>query len=338
MKVYKVDVAHRWFLQETPEVPTYSLVMEGINETTVSEFILLGVSERRDLQPLIFAGLLATYLVNVMSNALLLGAVWIDSQLHSPMYFLLSHLAVVDVSFASITIPQALVHSLTQNQAISYSRCMAQVFLFLCTGNMEGYLLAIMAFDRYMAICNPLSYAAVVTRALCLKMVGTSCVMVTLNSLLHTTLVARLHYCSNRLAHFFCDLPTLMRLSCTRPFLNEMALFTEGVISVLSPFVFILASYALIGVSLCHQHSVSQLRKALSTCGSHLTVVLLFYGTVAWLYFRPAASFDLFRDRMMALFYTVVAPALNPLIYSLRNKEVLSAIRRAWRKVLAHGP
>ncbi|KAM7134255.1 olfactory receptor 1f45-like [Macrochelys suwanniensis] len=309
--------------------------MDDANWTSVSEFMLLGLSERQDLQPLIFAGLLATYLVNLAGNSLLLGAVWADPRLRSPMYFLLSQLAVVDVSFASITLPQALVHALTQHRAVPFASCMAQLFIFMAVGNMEGYLLAAMAYDRYVAICNPLRYAAVVTRPLCLKMAAVSWAVVIPHSLLHTVMAARLRYCSRRLQHFFCDLPPLLHLSCTRPFSNELAAFTEGVLVVLAPFAFILASYARIGVAVGRLRSAQALRKALSTCSSHLAVVTLFYGTVAWLYFRPASSYDQERDRQVAIFYTAVAPALNPLIYSLRNKDVTAALRRARRKVLA---
>ncbi|XP_067408426.1 olfactory receptor 1f45-like [Emydura macquarii macquarii] len=311
--------------------------MDNANRTSVSDFVLLGLSERQDLQPLIFAGLLATYLVNLVGNSLLLGAVWADPRLRSPMYFLLSQLAVVDMSFTSITLPQALVQALTQRRAVPFARCMAQLFLFLAMGNMEGYLLAAMAYDRYVAICDPLRYVAVVTWALCLKMAAASWAVVIPHSLLHTIMAARLHYCGRRLQHFFCDVPPLLHLSCTRPFSNELVVFTEGALVVLAPFAFILASYARIGVAVGRLRSAHGLRKALSTCGSHLAVVTLFYGTVAWLYFRPASSYALGRDRQVAVFYTVVAPALNPLIYSLRNKEVAAALRRAGRKVLAWG-
>ncbi|CAM4691181.1 unnamed protein product [Lepidochelys olivacea] len=311
--------------------------MDYANWTSVSEFVLLGLSERRDLKPLIFAGLLTTYLVNLAGNSLLLGAVWADPQLRSPMYFLLSQLAVLDMSFASITLPQALVHALTQHRAIPFASCMAQLFLFMAVGNMEGYLLAAMAYDRYVAICNPLRYAAVVTRPLCLKMAAASWAVVIPHSLLHTIMATQLRYCSHYLQHFFCDLPPLLHLSCTRPFSNELAAFTEGVLVVLAPFIFILASYACIGVTVGRLRSAHGLRKALSTCSSHLTVVTLLYGSVAWIYFRPASSYVQERDQQVAIIYTAVAPALNPLIYSLRNKDVAAALRRARRKILARG-
>nr|XP_006119623.1 olfactory receptor 1J1-like [Pelodiscus sinensis] len=309
--------------------------MAEANWTSISEFVFLGLSERQDLQPLIFAGLLATYLVNLVGNSVLLLAVWADPQLHSPMYFLISQLAVVDMSFASVTLPQALVHILTQHRAIPFASCMGQVFVFLAVGNMEGYLLAAMAYDRYVAVCDPLRYAAVGTRSLCLKMAAASLAVVIPHAILHTVMAAQLRYCGNRLQHFFCHVQSLLRLSCTRPLVHEMVVSTEGVMVVLAPFTFILASYVRIGVSVARLRSAQALRKALSTCGSHLTVVFLTYGTVLWLYFRPDASNTPGYKQQVTFFYTAVVPTLNPLIYSLRNKDVAAALARAKRKVLA---
>ncbi|XP_006119625.2 olfactory receptor 1J1-like [Pelodiscus sinensis] len=311
--------------------------MDKANWTSVSEFVFLGLSERQDLQPLIFAGLLATYLVNLVGNSVLLLAVWADPQLHSPMYFLLSQLAVVDMSFASITLPQALVHALTHHRTVPFASCMAQLFLFMAVCNMEGYLLAAMAYDRYVAVCDPLRYSAVVTRSLCLKMAAASWVVVISHALLNTIMAAQLRYCGNRLQHFYCNLQILLRLSCTRPIVHELVVFTEGVLVVLAPCAFILASYVRIGVAVSRLRSAQALRKALSTCGSHLTVVILFYGTVILPYLRPNSSNAQEHDRVAAIFYTAVAPALNPLIYSLRNKDVAAALTRVRRKFLARG-
>uniref|UniRef100_K7F1I9 Olfactory receptor n=1 Tax=Pelodiscus sinensis TaxID=13735 RepID=K7F1I9_PELSI len=311
--------------------------MAEANWTSVSEFVLLGLSERQDLQLLIFGGLLATYVLNLAGNSMLLVLIWADPQLASPMYFLLSQLAMVDMGLASITLPQALVNTLSQHRVIPFASCLAQLFLYLAVDNMEGYLLAIMAYDRYMAVCDPLRYAAVVTRSLCLKMAAASLAVVISHGLLHAVMTARLRYCGNSVQHFFCDVPPLLRLSCTRPFASELVISTQGVLVVLGPFAFILASYARIGVAVARLRSAQALRKALSTCGSHLTVVLLMYGSVAWFYFRPASSHALGHDWEVAVFYTVVAPALNPLIYSLRNKDVAAALRRTGRKVLARG-
>nr|XP_006115184.1 olfactory receptor 1J1-like [Pelodiscus sinensis] len=272
--------------------------MDVGNWTSVSEFVLLGLSEQQDL--LIIVVLLVTYLVNLAGNSLLLGLVVTDPELCSPMYFLLSHLAVVDMSFASISLPHSLVHALTQHRAVSFTSCMAQLFMFFSVGNMENYLLAAMAYDRYVAVCDPLRYAAVVTRSLCLKMVAASWAVVIAHALLHTVMAANLRYCSNRLQHFFCDIRPLLLLSCARPcdmrpllllscarpITTEMVTYTVGFSVWLSPFAFILASYVRIGVAVARLRSAQGLSKALSTCGSHLTMVLLTFSIVMWLYFH----------------------------------------------------
>ncbi|XP_075770997.1 olfactory receptor-like protein DTMT [Pelodiscus sinensis] len=307
--------------------------MAEANWTSISEFVLLGLSERQDLQQLIFAGFLVTYLLNLAGNSMLVGLVWTDPQLHSPMYFLLSQLSMVDMGLVSIILPQALVHTLTQHRAIPFASCMAQLFILLAVGNMQDFLLAAMAYDRYMAICNPLRYAAVVTRFLCLKIVAASWVVVILHALLHAVMAARLRYCSNRLQNFFCNLQLLLRLPCTRPFANEMVISTVSLLVTVVPFTFILVSYACIGVTVVRLRSAQVLHKALSTCSSHLTVVLLMYGSELWFYLHPDSSNSPHKQQV-TFFYTSVVPTLNPLIYSLRNKDVAAALRRAKMKVL----
>nr|XP_025037210.1 olfactory receptor 1361-like [Pelodiscus sinensis] len=309
--------------------------MDEGNWTSISEFVLLGLSKEQDL--LIIVVLLVTYLVSLAGNSLLLGLVVTDPQLCSPMYFLLGHLAVVDMSFTSISLPQALVHALTQHRAISFTSCMAQLFMFFSVGNMENYLLAAMAYDRYVAVCDPLRYAAVVTRSLCLKMVAASWAVVIPHALLYTVMAAKLSYCGNRLQHFFCDLPPLLLLSCTRPLTIELVLSTEGVLVALGPFAFILASYVRIGVAVARLRSAQGLRKALSTCGSHLTMVLLTFSIIIWLYFRPDSSDTEGHDQQVSFLDTALVPTLNPIVYSLRNRDVAAALRRAGRKVLAWG-
>uniref|UniRef100_K7F2P8 G-protein coupled receptors family 1 profile domain-containing protein n=1 Tax=Pelodiscus sinensis TaxID=13735 RepID=K7F2P8_PELSI len=293
--------------------------MDEANWTSVSEFVFSGVSDRQELQPLIFAGLLATYLVNVIGNSMLLGLMWANPLLRTPMYFLLSQLAIADMCMVSVIVPQALVHILTQHGAISFTGCMVQLFICVAMGNMGGYLLA------------------VVTWSLCLKMVAASWAVVIPHALLHTIMIAELHYCGNRLQHFFCDLPPLLLLSCTRPITIELVIYTEGFLVVLTPFAFILASYVRIGVAVARLRSTQALRKALSTCSSHLTVVLLSYGTLVWLFFHPDSSSIPGYKQQVTFFYTAVVPTLNPLIYSLRNKDVAAALRRAKKKILTWG-
>ncbi|XP_057576578.1 olfactory receptor 1361-like [Hippopotamus amphibius kiboko] len=307
------------------------------NRTEVTEFVLLGLSSWPEMQPVIFGIVLPMYLVAFMGNALLVIVALSDPKLQTPMYFLLSQLSFIDIFLTTITVPQMLVHTLSVNRTISFSCCMTQLFFFMAVGSMEGHLLAAMAYDRYVAICNPLRYSAIVSRHLCLCIMLTSWVVVSLNSLLYSVLVTCLSFCGNQVTHFFCDITPLLKLSCTRPVVNEMLIFTEGVAVVVSPFFFILGSYACIGVAIAHMHSVAALCKALSTCSSHILVVLLLYGSVIRMYLRPSSSYDLDQDRQVAIFYTVVTPMLNPLIYSLRNQEVKGALRRLFRKLCISG-
>ncbi|XP_075771005.1 olfactory receptor 1J1-like [Pelodiscus sinensis] len=253
------------------------------------------------------------------------------------MYFLLSQLSMVDIGLVSIILPQALVHTLSQHRAIPFVSCMAQLFSYMVVVNMEGYLLAAMAYDRYLAVCDPLRYAAVVTRSLCLKMAAASLAVVIPHGLLHTIMAAQLRYCGNRLQHFLCHMQSLMSLSCTRPVTKELVVSTEGVLVVGAPFAFILASYTRIGVAVARLRSAQALHKALSTCGSHLTVVTLTYSTVVWLYYHADSSNTPGQKQQVTFLYTSVVPTLNPLIYSLRNKDVAAALRRAKRKALTWG-
>uniref|UniRef100_A0A8D1Y2E8 G-protein coupled receptors family 1 profile domain-containing protein n=1 Tax=Sus scrofa TaxID=9823 RepID=A0A8D1Y2E8_PIG len=275
--------------------------------TEVTEFVLLGLSIWPEMQPVIFGIVLTMYLVAVMGNSLLVIVALSDPKLQTPMCFLLSHLSFIDIFLTSITVPQMLAHMLSGNRTISFNCCMIQLFFFMAVGSMEGHLLVAMAYNHYVAICDTLRYSASISCLLCLCITLTSWVVISLNSLLFSVLVPRSTFCGNQVTHFFCDITPLLKLSCTRPVVNEMLIFTEGVAVVVSPFFFIL---------------VAVLRKALSTCSSHILVVLLLYGSVIRMYLRPSSSYDLDQDRQVAIFYTVVTPMLNPLIYSLRNQEV----------------
>ncbi|XP_038598823.1 olfactory receptor 1J2-like [Tachyglossus aculeatus] len=300
-----------------------NLTMDPQNQSTVTEFILLGLSSSTELQPIIFMLILTMYLINLAGNSLIVTVAWTDPKLKTPMYFLLSQLSCVDMAFSSITVPQFLVHIFSKHKAIPYGSCFVQMAFFLAVGNMEGYVLATMAYDRYVAVCMPLHYAAVMTQELCMRMMVGSWVLVTLHGALHGIRLSVASYCNNRILHFFCDIPFLVSLACPKPFLNDPVVFTEGISVVVSPFLFILASYTRIGATVIRLHSAEGLRKAVSTCGSHVLVVTLFYGTVIRLYFQPPGHSSLEQDRRVAVFYTVVSPMLNPLIYSLRNLLLL---------------
>lgn len=213
------------------------------NRTEVTEFVLLGLSSWPEIQPVIFGIVLAMYLVAVLGNALLVIVALSDPRLQTPMYFLLSQLSFIDIFLTTITVPQMLVHTLSVNKTISFNHCMIQLFFFMAVGSMEGHLLAAMAYDRYVAICDPLRYSTIISRHFCLRITLTSWVVVSLNSLLYSVLVTRLTFCGNQVTHFFCDITPLLKLSCTRPVVNEMLIFTEGVAVVVSPFFFILVTY-----------------------------------------------------------------------------------------------
>uniref|UniRef100_K7FHA4 G-protein coupled receptors family 1 profile domain-containing protein n=1 Tax=Pelodiscus sinensis TaxID=13735 RepID=K7FHA4_PELSI len=253
-----------------------------------------------------------------------------EGRCNSSVCYVAADTSMVDMGLTSITLPHALVQAQTHHWTVPFNSCMAQVFLYLAVGTMELYLLAVTQSLCLKMVVNPLRYAAVVTqRSLCLKMAAASLALVISHAILHTVMAAQLRYCGNRLQHFFCNLQILLRLSCTRPIVHELVVFTEGVLVVLAPCAFILASYVRIGVAVSRLRSAQALRKALSTCGSHLTVVTLFYGTVILPYLRPNSSNAQEHDRVAAIFYTAVAPALNPLIYSLRNKDVAAALTRS---------
>ncbi|XP_021011302.1 olfactory receptor 1361-like [Mus caroli] len=303
------------------------------NRTEVTEFVLLGLSSQPEMQPVIFGVVLIMYLMAVLGNTLLVLVACSDPKLHTPMYFLLSQLSLIDISLTTIIVPQMLVHTLSVNRTISYNCCMTQLFSFMTVGSMEVHLLGAMAYDRYVAICDPLRYSAIVSHSLCLRITLTSWVVVSLNSLLYSVLVTRLTFCGNKVTHFFCDITPLLKLSCTRPVVNEMLIFTEGVAVVVSPFFFIFGSYVRIGIVIAHMHSVAALQKALSTCSSHVLVVMFLFGSLVHMYLKPSSSYNLEQDRQVAIFYTLISPMLNPLIYSLRNQEVKGALWRLFGKL-----
>ncbi|XP_028610591.1 olfactory receptor 1L3-like [Grammomys surdaster] len=303
------------------------------NRTEVTEFVLLGLSSQPEMQPVIFGIVLIMYLMAVLGNTLLILVACSDPKLQTPMYFLLSQLSLIDISLTTIIVPQMLVHTLSVNRTISYNCCMTQLFSFMTVGSMEVHLLGAMAYDHYVAICDPLRYSAIVNHSLCLRITLTSLVVVSLNSLLYSVLVTRLTFCGNQVTHFFCDITPLLKLSCTRPVVNEILIFTEGVAVVVSPFFFIFGSYIRIGIAIAHMHSVAALQKALSTCSSHVLVVMFLFGSLVHMYLKPSSSYNLEQDRQVAIFYTLISPMLNPLIYSLRNQEVKGALRRLFRKL-----
>ncbi|XP_064346944.1 olfactory receptor 1J21-like [Camelus dromedarius] len=302
-------------------------VMRRENQSSVSEFLLLGLPIRPEQRGMVFALSLGVYLTTVLGNLLIILLIRLDSRLHTPMYFFLSHLALTDVSFSSVTAPKMLVNTQTQNHSISYAGCISQVYFFLMLGCLDSFLLTSMAYDRYVAICHPLHYMTIMSQSLCFLLVIVSWVLSSASAILHTLLLARLSFCGdNALPHFFCDLSTLLKLSSSDTTVNELFILTVGVLVITLPLLCILVSYGRIGATILRVPSTKGICKALSTCGSHLSVVSLYYGTIIGLYFFPSDDSSNDKDVIVALLYTLVTPMLNPFIYSLRNRDMKGAL------------
>ncbi|XP_053157846.1 olfactory receptor 1B1-like isoform X2 [Hemicordylus capensis] len=306
--------------------------MDCENGTDIVEFVLLGLSTQPEHQPLFFLIFLLMYLAGLLGNTMMIVLITLDSRLQTPMYFLLRSLSVVDMGFISVTVPQMLAHLISSSKTIPFYSCMAQFFFFYVFGVTDLLMVSVMALDRYVAICNPLHYVAVMNQKVCGNLVAGCWIVSTLHSMLHSGLLLRLSYQgNNHLSHFFCDHEPLLQLSCSDTSINETAIFFEGGLIILGPFVFIIVTYARI-VAAVIKFSSSGRRKAFSTCGSHLTMVVLLYGAIIGVYFQPASSYSAQRGAVFAVMYTVITPMSNPYIYSLRNKDVKGALRHLLRK------
>ena len=309
-----------------------------LKNQTVLEFHLMGLSENPDLQPTLFGLFLSMYLVTVFGNLLIILAIVSDSRLHTPMYFFLCNLSLVDILFSSTTVPKMLVNIQTQSTAIPFAGCLAQMYAFHLFGTMDSFLLAVMAIDRLVAIAYPLHYSVLMSPHVCGLLVSGPWVITNLQSLVHTCLMAQLTFCAgSEIPHFFCDLMPLLKLSCSDTHTNELVIFAFGIIMGLSPLSCILVSYICIFRAVFRIPSAQGKWKAFSTCGSHLTVVSLFYGTIFAVYLQPASPTSSQKDKIAALMWGVVIPTLNPFIYSLRNKDMKAALRKLGSKaVLSH--
>ncbi|XP_062072394.1 olfactory receptor 1P1-like [Lepus europaeus] len=308
--------------------------MERENQTSVFEFLLWGLSERPEQQGVLFLLFLWMYVVTVAGNLLIILAIGTDRRLHTPMYFFLASLSWADILFTSTTVPKALVNIHTHSRAISYSGCLAQLYFFLTFGDMDIFLLATMAYDRYVAICLPLHYRMIMSLRRCALMVTACWILTTLVAMTHTFLIFQLSFCSTKvIPDFFCDLEPLMKVSCSDTQANELVLLFLGGAVILIPFLLILVSYLRIASAILRVPSAQGKRKAFSTCGSHLAVVALFFGTVIRAYLCPSSSSSnsVKEDTAAAVMYTVVTPLLNPFIYSLRNKDMKQALVRLLR-------
>ncbi|XP_008561416.1 PREDICTED: olfactory receptor 1L8-like [Galeopterus variegatus] len=299
------------------------MTIERLNQTSsVSEFILLGLSSRPEDQKPLFVLFLPMYLVTITGNLLIILAIRSDPQLHTPMYFFLSFLSFTDICLTTTIVPKMLVNFLSEKKTISYAGCLTQMYFLYALGDSDSCLLAVMAFDRYVAICNPFHYITTMSHHRCVLLVPFSCSLAHLHSLLHTLLLNLLTFCdSNIIHHFLCDINPLLKLACSSTFVNEIVIMAEGSVVLVTPFLCITFSYIRILITILKIPSAAGKRKAFSTCSSHLTVVTLFYGSIFYEYLHPLSSYSV-RDRVVAIVYTVLTSMLNPFIYSLRNKDM----------------
>ncbi|XP_075700700.1 olfactory receptor 5V1-like [Rhinoderma darwinii] len=274
------------------------------------------------------------YLLILSGNLLLIIVVRCNSRLQTPMYFFLSNLSFVDICFSSTVVPKMLVNTLSRDRSISYSGCAAQMYFHLALGATECLILAVMAYDRYTAICKPLQYTIIMNKNLCLSLVGGCWAMSFLNSFILTFFTFQLPYCrSNLVSHFFCEMPPLLRLSCRDIWFNEVAEYISGVLIAFGSCLLISVSYLYITMTILKLRSTKERQKAFSTCASHIAVVALYYGTVMFMHLRPRSSYSPEQDRIVSILYTVVTPMLNPIIYSIRNKDIKESIKKTMSKL-----
>ncbi|XP_010626422.3 olfactory receptor 5W2 [Fukomys damarensis] len=311
--------------------------MDKGNCSSLTEFFLLGITSNPAMKVALFTTVLPVYLISVLANLGMIMLVRVDTQLHTPMYFFLSHLSFSDLCSSSAVGPRMLADLFTQkNRSIPFVGCALQLFFLYMFVDIECLLLAVMAFDRYKAISSPLLYTVDMSSRLCSVLVASVYLLGVADSVIHTSLAFHLCFCgSNEINHFFCDVPPLLLLSCSDTQVNELVIFTIFGFIELSTISGVLISYCYIILSVLKIRSAKRRFKAFSTCASHLTAVSVFQGTMLFMYFRPSSAYSLDQDKMTSLFYTLVIPTLNPLIYSLRNKDVKEAIKRLKNKIFS---
>ncbi|XP_065451861.1 olfactory receptor 5AR1-like [Chrysemys picta bellii] len=299
------------------------------NHTAVTEFVLVGFTQDPKLQVILLVLFLLIYLLILVENLTLVTLIRIDSRLHTPMYFFISNLALLNVGYATIITSSILITLVSARKVILFSGCALQ-FFFLCIAlSCECYLLGAMAYDRFTAICNPLLYTIIMSKRFCVLLVLGSYLVGCVNAIVQSIFIFRLSFCnSNVINHFFCDVPPLLKLSCTDTRITDIVHFTCSAVVVTPTILIILISYIYILVAILRINSALGQRKAFSTCASHLTAVTIFYGTGSFMYLRPSSKYLMDQDKIISLFYTLMIPMLNPLIYSLRNMEVKKAFTR----------
>ncbi|XP_004688281.1 PREDICTED: olfactory receptor 7A17-like [Condylura cristata] len=311
--------------------------METSNNTKISIF-LLGLSDEPQLQSLIFGSFLSMYLLTVFGNLLIILAVSSDSHLQTPMYFFLCNLSLVDICFTSTTIPKMLQNIHTQSKVTTYEHCITQIYFLVLFSVLDVFLLTVMAYDRFVAICHPLHYTVIMNPRLCGLLVLLSWILSALNALLESLMVLRLSFCADlEIPHFFCEIDRMIPLACSDTFVNNMVMYFAALLLGGGPFICIIYSYSKIVSSIRKISSAQGKYKAFSTCASHLSVVLLFYCTILGVYLSSAATHSSRSSAIASVMYTVVTPMLNPFIYSLRNKDIKRALKRFFVKEITNG-
>ncbi|XP_008849900.1 olfactory receptor 2AG2-like [Nannospalax galili] len=309
--------------------------MDILNSTLGNGFLLVSILDDSGAPELLCATIMAMYFLALTSNGLLLLVITMDTRLHVPMYLLLGQLSLMDLILTSVITPKAVMNFLLRDNTISFGGCALQIFLELVLGSAEDLLLAFMAYDRYVAICQPLNYTTLMSSRVCWLMVATSWILASMSALGYTTYTMQYSFCKSRqIRHWFCEIPPLLKLACADTSRYELMVYLMGVIVLLLPLTAILASYTLILFTVLNMPSNEGRKKALVTCSSHLTVVGMWYGGASFMYVLPSSFHSPKQDNISSVFYTIVTPVLNPLIYSLRNKEVTGAVKRVLGKHL----
>ncbi|XP_047587812.1 olfactory receptor 2AK2-like [Lutra lutra] len=299
------------------------------NQSVETYFILFGLFQYGQMDTLLFVAIVILFSVALMGNIILMLLILLDTRLHTPMYFLLSQLSFIDMMYISTTVPKMMTNFLSNSKTITFLGCEVQTFVFLALGGTEALLLGFMSYDRYVAICHPLHYPVLMSKRICWFMVTCTWTSASINALLHTLYVFQLPFCRSQIInHFFCEIPSLLPLVCQDTSQYEHTVLLSGLIILLLPFMAILSSYARVLTVVFQMSSGIGQTKAVSTCSSHLIVASLFYVTTLYTYTRPHSLHSPEQDKAVAVFYTIITPLVNPFIYSLRNKEVIRAIRR----------
>ncbi|XP_074153566.1 olfactory receptor 8G1-like [Sminthopsis crassicaudata] len=303
--------------------------MDRGNNSAVTNFILEGLTHRPEFQIPLLLLFLSIYVITVVGNLGMITLIGVTSHLHTPMYYLLSSLSFIDFCHSTVITPKMLVNFVSEKNIISYNDCMTQLYFFLIFVIAECHMLAAMAYDRYVAICRPLLYNVIMTHEMCIWLVGGVFFMGLVGATAHTGCMLRLFFCKdNVINHYFCDLNPLLELSCSSTYINEVVVVCFSAFNILTPTLTILSSYIFIIASILHIRSTEGRSKAFSTCSSHVVAVSIFFGSAAFMYLQPSSVSSMEQGKMSSVFYTILVPMLNPLIYSLRNKDVKVAMKK----------